>query len=53
MAYYVQTQKVALKVCEEATNKGTMIKLRCAQELYMVVGEYSDIIINKISLISI
>ncbi|MCQ2817413.1 MAG: hypothetical protein MJ252_09130 [archaeon] len=48
MVFYVQTQKVAQRVCEQSTNKGTMIKLRCAQELYMIVKEYSESILGKL-----
>ena len=44
---YVQSIKIINKVCEQASSKGTAMKLRCAQSLMIICHEYPDQLILK------
>ena len=44
---YVQSIKTIGRVCEQATSKGTAIKLRCAQSLMIICYEYPETLIMK------
>ena len=44
---YVQSIKIIGRVCEQATSKGTAIKLRCAQALMIICYEYPEMLIIK------